>query len=276
MFEALKKKFASWFGKKEEPKQEEEKPEEKAKEETSKTPSYLLTIEGKKEEEEAEEKPGFFSRLIKKIIPAGTTTLEKKHIDEIFMELELTLLENNVALEVVDKIRENLYKDLLGIEVRKQNIEQTITKSLKNSILEVLMDSPNLEEQIKFKKTGPFVIVFFGINGSGKTTTIAKAAYQLQKKGFSCVLAAADTFRAASIEQLEKHGKNLDIQVIKQKYGADPAAVAFDAVKYAQAHKIQVVLIDTAGRMYTKTNLVKEMEKIIRVIKPDLKIFVGE
>lgn len=278
MFESLKKKFMGWFGKKE--KSIEEKPElVKAKKEKPAKPELTHTISEpltQEEQEEVEEKPGFFSKLIKKIIPAGTTTLEKKHIDEIFMEIELTLLENNVALEVVDKIRENLYKDLEGIEIKKEKIEQTILDSLKFSILEVLMDSPDLEQQIKNKLSAPFVIIFFGINGSGKTTSIAKLAYRLQKQGISCIMAAADTFRAASIEQLETHGKALGIQVIKQKYGADPAAVAFDAVKYAKAHKITAVLIDTAGRMYTKQNLLKEMEKIIRVVNPDLKIFVGE
>jgi len=230
--------------------------------------------ETKEPKEIEKKKEGFFSKLIKKI-SLSTATLNQENIDEIFSELEITLLENNVALEVVDKIKQNISKDLMGIEVKKNEIEHTILESLKKSILEVLIEPPDLIENIN-KKLEPYTIIFFGINGSGKTTSIAKVAYMLKKLGISCVLAAADTFRAASIEQLQKHADALGVPIIKHTYGADPAAVAFDAQKYAIAHKIKVVLVDTAGRMYTKQNLIKEMEKIIRVAHPDLKIFVGE
>ena len=167
---------------------------------------------------------------------------------------------------MVDKIRSNLSKDLVGIEVKKDKIESTILTSLKNSILEVLIEPPNLVEEIK-KSLTPYVILFFGINGSGKTTSIAKLASILQKQGISSVLAAGDTFRAASIEQLQTHGNKLKIPVIASQYGSDPASVAFDAIKYAEKNKIKAVLIDTAGRMYTKANLLREMEKIIRMIQ---------
>ena len=122
----------------------------------------------------------------------------------------------------------------------------------------------------------PFVICFVGINGSGKTTTIAKMAKLFLDNKLSVVLAAADTFRAASIEQIQMHGDRLGIKVIKHNYGSDPAAVAFDAVAHGKAHNVDVVLIDTAGRMHSNSNLVDEMKKIVRVAKPDLKIFVGE
>ncbi|MDP1695382.1 MAG: signal recognition particle-docking protein FtsY [archaeon] len=299
MFDALKKKFSSWFSDKKEEKkktskkagknEKKEKKESKIVKEKVKKEKIKKTSEEKIEEsigeeieesvkeeesEEPEEKKGFFSKLMGKI-SSSTATMNQENIDGIFSEIEITLLENNVALEVVDKIKENLIKDLLGIEVKKDKIEKTIFDSLKKSILEVLIEPPNLIENIN-KKIGPYTIIFFGINGSGKTTSIAKLANLLKKSGISCVLAAADTFRAASIEQLEKHADNLGLPIIKHTYGSDPAAVAFDAKKYAEAHKIKVVLIDTAGRMYTKQNLIKEMEKIIRISKPDLKIFVGE
>jgi fused signal recognition particle receptor len=317
MFESLKKKLSSFFGK---PKEEEKKKEIKQKtekvkksekskpksekKETEKPLKQKVIQEIKKVEEEIEveeankiqeskpkiqitdkpkeaivepeeEKQGFFSKLFKKIAPSGTITLEQKHVDEIFQEIEITLLENNVALEVVDKIKSNLSKDLVGIEVKKDKIESTILESLKNSILEVLIEPPNLFEEIK-KSSSPYVILFFGINGSGKTTSIAKLAHKLKESGISCVLAAADTFRAASIEQLQTHAKKLQLPVVSSTYGADPASVAFDAIKFAEKNKIQCVLIDTAGRMYTKANLLREMEKIIRISKPNLKIFVGE
>jgi fused signal recognition particle receptor len=312
MFDSLKKRFSGWFGKNA---KKEEKPTEKtkkAKKEVKKIDKAVKKVkvekkskklkeeikedierveekieleqeevkeeeqkEEKVEEKKEEEKQGFFSKLFKKIAPSGTITLEQKHVDEIFQEIEITLLENNVALEVVDKIRDNLSKDLVGIEVKKDKIEETILESLRNSILEVLIEPPDLFEEIN-KSLTPYVILFFGINGSGKTTSIAKLAYLLKKKGISCVMAAGDTFRAASIEQLQTHGARLDIPVIASSYGSDPASVAFDAIKYAEKNKVKAVLIDTAGRMYTKTNLLREMEKIIRVSKPNLKIFVGE
>ncbi len=220
-----------------------------------------------------ETKPlGFFAKLKQKLT---SSILKQEDFDELFQELEITLLENNVALEVADKIRSELSKDLVGISIKKSQIDETILKSLKDSITSVLIEPPNLVSQIK-KSLEPYVILFFGINGTGKTTSIAKLAHMLKKQNISCVLAAADTFRAASIEQLETHANKLKVPIVKSSYGSDPASVAFDAISYAKKNKIQAVLIDTAGRMYTKANLMKEMEKIIRVSKPNLKLFVGE
>ena len=140
----------------------------------------------------------------------------------------------------------------------------------------MLFRSPNFLEQIKTSESKPFVVLFAGINGSGKTTTIAKVAHYLQQNKFSVCLAAADTFRAAAIQQLKVHGQNLKVPVIKKDYGSDPAAVGFDALKYAKKNKIDVVLIDTAGRMQNKDSLMKELEKIEKVTSPDMKIFLGE
>jgi len=250
----------------------EEEPEkivEEEKEETEKdeTPKAEL-----KEELEPEES-GFFSRLKKKL---STSELKQGEFDDIFEELEMALLENNVALGVVDKIKEELGKDLVGVSLKKKDIESTIVDSLKKAINSVLVEEEDLIEKIKKSLETPYIILFFGINGSGKTTSVAKLAWKLKQEGIDCVIAAGDTFRAASIEQLEEHGKRIGVEVIKSKYGGDPAAVAFDAISYAKKKKKKVVLIDTAGRMYTKSNLMKEMEKIVRVSKPNLKIFVGE
>ncbi len=118
--------------------------------------------------------------------------------------------------------------------------------------------------------------MFVGVNGTGKTTTIAKLAYHIQKKGFTCVVAAADTFRAGAIEQLEKHAEAVGFKLIKHKAGADPAAVAFDAVEHARARGRDVVLIDTAGRMQTNQNLMDQMKKIKRVTKPNLVLYIGD
>jgi len=228
------------------------------------------------EHEIIEKEESFFSKLAKKL---STSRLKEKDFDDAFQDLELTLLENNTALQAVDKIKAYLKLSLVDKEIKKDKIKETIINSLKESILSVLMEPPNFIEQIKEHEKNskePYVILFFGINGSGKTTSIAKIAHLLQKNHISSVLAAADTFRAASIEQLETHAKAINVPIIKSSYGSDPASVAFEAKKYAKQHNIKVVLIDTAGRMYTKANLMKEMEKIVRVSQPNLKIFVGE
>ncbi len=228
--------------------------------------------EAESPKEIAEEKPSFFTKLKQKL---STKTLTQEEFDSLFPEFEITLLENNVALEVVDKIKQSLSQDLVGIEVKKSEVESTIINSLKEAILSILQEPPSLITEIK-KSLDIYTIIFVGINGSGKTTTIAKLANYLKKHNISSCLAAADTFRAASIEQLKEHASRLNIPIIAHDYGSDPAAVAFDAKKYAKTHNIKVVLIDTAGRMHTKTNLIKEMEKIVRVSKPNLKLFIGE
>jgi fused signal recognition particle receptor len=122
----------------------------------------------------------------------------------------------------------------------------------------------------------PVHIVFVGINGTGKTTSIAKLTHRLLKSGHTVVLAAGDTFRAGAIDQLGIHASRLGVKMIKHQAGADPAAVIYDAVQYAKAHKIDFVLSDTAGRMHTNLNLMSQMEKICRVNTPDLIIFVDE
>ena len=128
----------------------------------------------------------------------------------------------------------------------------------------------------KDKRGGPFIVVFLGINGTGKTTTVAKVAHFLRKHNISVVLAAGDTHRAGAIEQISLHAEKLSLKVITQRYGADPSAVGRDAIDYAKKHHIDVVLVDTAGRMQTAKNLMDEINKIVRVVKPDVKIFVGD
>lgn len=273
MFESLKKKLKTWLNVEEPKKKTKKEKVAKSKVKAKKDkPKETKPVVSEVEVSDEPEKKGFFSRLTSKI---GATKINEETFDELFYELELILLENNVALEVVDAIREGLKKELMGKEVSRSELQKTVLASLKETISSILKEPPSLLDQIRAKKE-PYVIVFCGINGAGKTTTLAKVAYWLKKNKISSVIAAGDTFRAASIEQLEQHGAKLDVKVIKQAYGADPAAVGFDAKKYAEAHNIKVVLIDTAGRMYTKENLMKEMEKIIRVTKPDLTLFVGE
>jgi len=238
-------------------------------------PGFFDFLKKKKEEPpEKEEKKGIFQAIKEKVT---TKIISPDQFDELFFDLEIVLLENNVAVEVIEKIKEDLKEDLTEKPLKRDKISEEIKESLKKSIDNILTIPPiNLVKEIKEKKEKPFIIAFVGINGSGKTTTIAKMANMLQKEKLKVVLAAADTFRAASIEQLEEHGKKLNVKVIKHNYGSDPAAVVYDTIFFAKAHNIDVVLIDTAGRLHSNINLIDEMKKIIRVAKPDLKIFVGE
>jgi len=227
--------------------------------------------------EKIEEKKGFFEKVASKI---SKIKISEKDFDIYAEELEMLLLENNVALEVAEKIIEQLKKKIIGKELLKKEVEEEIKDSLKEIIEEILIEPFDLFERIREKtfdqSKEPYVVLFCGINGTGKTTTLTKVAEALKKKNISCVLAAADTFRAASIEQLKKHGEKIGVKVVANEYGSDPASVGFDAIQYAKKNFIDCVLIDTAGRMHTSKNLLKEIGKIARVCKPDIKIFVGE
>ena len=183
---------------------------------------------------------------------------------------ELILLQNNVALEAIEYLKETLKDKLVG-----ESAKTNVTEALEEAIGELLQNPPSIIDQIK-EKEGPFVILFTGINGSGKTTSIAKVTKYLKDNGLSVCLASADTFRAAAIEQLQVHADKLEVPLIKKDYGSDPASVGFDAIKFAKKNSIDVVLIDTAGRMNNRDSLMKEIEKIARVTSPDLKIFLGE
>ena len=227
--------------------------------------------------EKIEEEKGFFSKIKSKITKIKVS---EEQFDVYAEELEMLLLENNVALEVAEKIVKELREKVIGKEILKKEIESEIQESFKDIIYEILVEPFDLFERIKEKSEDqakkPYVILFCGINGTGKTTSIAKIASAMKKKGVDCVLAAGDTFRAASIEQLKKHGEKIGVPVIAHDYESDPAAVGFDAIKYAEKNNIKCVLIDTAGRMHTAKNLMAQIEKVNRVCKPDLKIYVGE
>ena len=225
-----------------------------------------------KDIEEVEAKKGIFSKVVEKII---TKKIDEKQFENLFWDLEVTLLENNVAVEVIEKIKNDLKMDLINTPIKRGEIEKVIHNSLKESIEELFeVENYNLISKIREKK--PYVIVFVGINGGGKTTSIAKIIKLLKDNKLSCVVAAADTFRSAAIEQLEEHTNKLGVKLIKHEYKSDPAAVCFDAVEHAKATGKDVVLIDTAGRLHSNLDLMNEMKKIVKVSKPDLKLFIGE
>ncbi len=214
---------------------------------------------------EEKKKPGFFARLFEK-------ELTEQDVQIVLKELQLALLENDVALEVAERISNDIKKELVGKMVRKGKIEDIIKHALRNAMLDVMQQEKIDLDQMINNKAGPFIIIFLGFNGTGKTTTIAKLAHKYKR--YSPIIAAADTFRAASIEQLETHAQRLGVRVVKHNYGSDSAAVIFDAKKAALAGNTKLVLADTAGRSHANVNLMDELKKIVRVNSPDLKILV--
>ena len=248
---------------KEKPKKERPEPveEEPVEEELSEEPTP---------EEEKPSRLGFRERFTKK-------QLTEKDLDDFFQENEIDLMQSDVAVEVIEFIKEEMKKRLVDNPVKRGKSEEVIMEALKESLFSAVnQESLCIGDVIKkARKEGrPACIVFLGFNGSGKTTTIARIAKRLMSKKFKPVLAAADTFRAAAIEQLEIHGERLGLKVIKHQYGADSAAVIFDAVKYAKSKECDIVLADTAGRTHTDKNLIDELKKVVRVNNPDMKILV--
>lgn len=206
--------------------------------------------------------------------------ITEKDLNKILEDFELSLLESDVSMAVSEKIVNELKKKLTGEKIGLTSNKKDFVKiAVEETLTEILeYKKYNIFKEIeKKRKAGEiFSIAFVGFNGTGKTTTIAKFGKLLSDKGYKVVIAASDTFRAGSIEQLCLHAENIGIKVIKHNYGADPAAVAFDAINHAKARGIDVVLIDTAGRSEMNRNLMDEMKKLIRVSNPDMKIFVGD
>ncbi len=212
-----------------------------------------------------------FSSFVKK-------TLTEKKLDITINELRLLLLSNDVAIDTADEICNRITESFKNEQVgRLTSTQKMLFEVLKEIITEILTPEEDLDLLVEIrKKNEPYVIVFLGVNGTGKTTTMAKIAHYLKKEGFSIVAAAADTFRAAAIEQLSYHMENVGIRVIKHGYKSDPASVAYDSIEHAKAKNVDVVLVDTAGRQVTDKNLMIEIQKICRVAQPDCKVFVGD
>ncbi len=209
-----------------------------------------------------------------------TKDLSEKDLDELSWELQLVLVQNDVALPIAEEILADLKKSLTGEKVQRGHEEEYIRAKLRDAIQRILLapgsiDLIKLAEE-KRAKHEPLKLVFVGVNGTGKTTSIAKVANLLKNRGFSVLLVAGDTFRAGSEEQLQQHADRIGVKMMKHHYGADPAAVAYDAIAHARAQGVNVVLIDTAGRMQTDKSLMEELKKVVRISEPDLVIFVGD
>ncbi len=205
--------------------------------------------------------------------------LSDKEITKTLDEFLLVLVENDVAYSVAKQICDNLHEKLKAIQFRRFTDSTEPAKAVLREVLLELLKGSGEESFYKVLNESkdehkPAIVLFVGVNGTGKTSSIAKIGHLLLRKGFSVVVAAADTYRTGAIEQIEEHARRIGIKTIKHEYGADAAAVAFDAVNYATAHGTNVVLIDTAGRMQTNKNLLEEMKKIARVAKPNMTILV--
>lgn len=267
------KKSHFWSRNKEEDTEESEDADEKTEEKKSRFWSRNKDNDSSEENDEDEEPSGMFSFITAK-------TISEKHLEDILWELEMGLLEGDVAMEVASAVVDSVKDDLVGRKIKRSNdITEYTYNALRNAVAEIIdIPGKSMTEMIEAKKAQgePLVVMFVGINGTGKTTTIGKLANYYLKKGYTPVIAAADTFRAGAIEQVNYHADKVGVKLIKHQKGSDPAAVAFDAVEHAKAQGKELVLIDTAGRMQTNTNLMDEMKKIKRVAKPDLVVFVGD
>ncbi len=245
------------------------------------------------EDEEREHVAEAESKVEEKRVPAGLKTtiaergrafieretiLDEKDLETPLEELETALLESDVALSVAEEIVAGVKQELVGERKKwRENTEELVKDAIKTAMLKIFIaDNPFNFEEFVAAHEKPVNIVFVGVNGTGKTTSIAKMARKLLDAGYSVMVASADTYRAGATEQIETHAANLGIKVIKHQYGADPAAVVYDAMKYARAHGTDIVLSDTAGRMHTSVDLMEQLKKICRVTKPDLVIFVDE
>ena len=258
--------FGRLFGKKE--KKPEQLKKEEPKHEEAKPVEALKPAEKK-----PEEKKGLFAGLFEK-------TLNAEEFEKFFATLEISLLEANLAYEVTQLLKKKLSDEMVGTKIPRGKGEEILFKTIEDTFRGILYEK-HPDEILKFinenkAKGEPTKFLFLGVNGVGKTTTLAKMCHWLKDKGYSVVISASDTFRAASIEQLEKHASKLGVDVIKHKYGGDPAAVAFDAIEHAKSKKIDIVLIDSAGRQHTSANLMDELKKLKRVAKPDFSIFVAD
>ena len=207
----------------------------------------------------------------------GKVIIEEDDLEDPLWELEMALLESDVEMSVAEEILETVEETMIG-ETRKQ-VETTgelVERALHDALVDVIsVGQFDFDERIAAAEK-PITIVFTGVNGVGKTTSIAKLSEYLADRGYSSVMANGDTYRAGANEQLQQHAENLDRKIITHEQGGDPAAVIYDGVEYAEANDVDVVLGDTAGRLHTSDDLMSQLEKIDRVVDPDMTLFVDE
>ncbi|MEF8883072.1 MAG: signal recognition particle-docking protein FtsY [Halapricum sp.] len=212
-----------------------------------------------------------------KLLATGKTVIDEDDLQDHLDDLELALLQSDVEMGVAGEILDGVEENLTGQTRRRLSSTGSLVRdALREALYDVIsVGQFDFDERIAAAEK-PAVIIFTGVNGVGKTTSIAKLSRYLEDRGFSSVLANGDTYRAGANEQLEQHARNLDRKCISHEQGSDPAAVIYDAVEYAEANDVDVVLGDTAGRLHTNEGLMDQLEKIDRVIGPDMTLFVDE
>ena len=205
--------------------------------------------------------------------------ISEKELDRVLEKLTIELLESEIPFDLVEQISENIKKQMIDKKFArndefKEIIKSEFTKTIKEIFQKV--EDVDLIQLINSKESKPFKILIVGINGSGKTPTVAKIGHLLKENNISSVIVAGDTFRSGAIEQIKEHADRLELKLISQKYGSDPAAVARDGVEYSKTHNIDAVIIDTSGRVQTNSNLMQEVLKIKNVVNPDFTVFIGD
>ena len=212
-----------------------------------------------------------------KLFATGKTVIDEDDLESHLEDLEFALLRNDVEYEVTQEILDGVERNLLGeTRGRLESTGNIVRDALREALYDVISVGQFDFDRRVAEADKPVVIVFTGVNGVGKTTTIAKLARYFEQRGLSTVLANGDTFRAGANEQLQQHARNLDKKLISHEQGSDPTAVIYDAVEYAEANDVDVVLGDTAGRLHTSDGLMDQLAKIDRVIEPDMTVFVDE
>ena len=252
---------------KEEAKEEEEEYTEGVEEEGPKKAEhdYEREIEHRNDSGKKEEIVKLSLKTKIKSAFLGTIRLSDSEIDDFLDTLKISLLESDVSYSTTEDFLNDLGSKLRERKINSKRIREELTDTVRGSLLSILdagIPRVNVDAFVKTRKESkelPVKVLFLGPNGAGKTTTIAKLAHHFKSKGTSVVLSASDTFRAAAIEQIEHHAKKIGVPVIKSNYGADPASIAFDAIAYAAAHNIDLVLIDSAGRQETNKSLINEV-----------------
>ena len=207
----------------------------------------------------------------------GKFVIEEEDLEGPLHELEMALLSSDVEMGVAEEILDNIREELVG-ETRTftTSTGEVVEDALRDAIYDVIsVGQFDFDERIAIEDK-PVTIVFTGVNGVGKTTSIAKLSRYFEERGYSTVMANGDTYRAGANEQIQEHADALDTKLIAHEQGGDPAAVLYDAVEYAEANDIDVVLGDTAGRLHTDEGLMDQLEKIDRVVGPDMTLFVDE
>jgi len=211
-----------------------------------------------------------------------TAALSEKEVKRYVEDFKLQLIASDVAVEAAERMGEKLAEALRSTRFKRFSDPSKQVRELMKEAVEAVLHEVSPDEELlrkieeKKRRGEPFIILFVGPNGSGKTTTVVKLALYLKERGYTPLIAAADTFRAGAIEQIKKLAEGVGLRVVSQRYGADSAAVAMDAVISAKANRFPVVLIDTAGRTEVDRNLLEEMRKIKRVVNPDVVIYVGD